>query len=172
MREVGWKVISVDWDENLNPDIVEDVNEFHYKGKKPDLLWMSPTCTEFAREFMPWCSTGLDPDLTLLLSCIRLVKEIKPKYWVLENVKGAIKWFKPFLGNYRLCVSPFYFWGFFPDIGKVNKKGWINKSSLSSNNDKLRGSIPYTLSRAFGKAVEFNINPLPLKNLGVPASLR
>lgn len=39
MRDRGWEVV---------------------RGRRPDLVWASPPCTEFSRESMPWTKTGND----------------------------------------------------------------------------------------------------------------
>ena len=57
-----------------------------------------------------------------MLACLRLIDQIRPRYWVIENVKGAVFWFKPHLGRPRYVCNPYYLWGFFPDIEHIRVK--------------------------------------------------
>ncbi|GAI29454.1 unnamed protein product, partial [marine sediment metagenome] len=53
MTERGWTVITLDISPDFEPDIVADVRGWSYQGETPDLVWASPPCNEFSREFMP-----------------------------------------------------------------------------------------------------------------------
>src|SRR5574341_1069536 len=86
MSERGWKIITLDNDPKFNPDIVADIREYHYKGPRPDLMWFSPPCNEFAREWMPWCRLDIAPDMSIVLACKRVIEETQPRFWVIENV--------------------------------------------------------------------------------------
>lgn len=116
MKERGWQVITLDIDPRFKCDITADVREWHYPAEfpRPDLIWASPPCDEFARESMPWSKTGKTPDMSIVLACKRIIEEAQPKYYVVENVRGAINYFRPHFGNYRYHVGAFYLWGFFP----------------------------------------------------------
>lgn len=149
MRERGWKVISVDNDPECEPDIVADILHWSWEGERPDLIWASPPCDEFAREFMPWSRTGSPPDLSIIEACKRIIEEAQPRFWVIENVKGAI----PYLGQARLIIGPFHLWGFFPDIPKF-KLRYRKKESMSSSASAERARIPYQLSYKVAIAVE------------------
>jgi hypothetical protein len=98
---------------------------------------------------MPWCKTGKPPDLSLYYACRRIVYESRPRFWIIENVKGAIWYF----GKPAASCGPFFLWGFFPPIGKV-KLETRKKESLSSSRAAERAKIPYALSLAVALAVE------------------
>jgi hypothetical protein len=149
MRERGWEVVCVDIDPALEPDIVADLKTWHWEGRRPDLIWLSPPCDDFAREFMPWTRTGRAPDLSLIKASKRIVKEAKPCFWILENVKGAIK----YLGQPVACLNPYFLWGFFPDLGII-KFERNKKERMSSRNKLQRAAIPYELSLAVALAIE------------------
>lgn len=150
MRERGWIVTTLDYDPKFGADITADVREWHYTGGPVDLLWMSPPCDEFARESMPWCKTGKAPDMSIVRACLRLVREIKPRYWVLENVRGAL----PYLGKPSTVVGPFYFWGVFPPLGNIDMMNFRNKESYGSKQPEERAKIPAQIALAFALAVE------------------
>jgi hypothetical protein len=146
-------VVTLDYDPTFGCDITADLTTWHYTGPTPDLLWISPPCTEFARESMPWSRTGNPPDLTLARAARRLVGEIGPRFWVVENVRGAVRWFRPLFGPPRQIVGPFFLWGVFPPLG-VDMRGFKHKESYPSSRPDLRAMVPHTLSLALAVAVE------------------
>lgn len=93
MRERGWEVVTIDNDPRFDPDVVADVRTFRWEGPRPDLVWSSPPCVEFSRESMPWCRRGIVPDMSIVDACVRISRESDARFWLLENVRGAIKWF-------------------------------------------------------------------------------
>lgn len=153
MKDHEWEVVRVDIDSTFKPDVLCDVVDFRWEGRQPDLLWASPPCTDFARDAMPWTWTGKTPDMSLILQTIKIINKINPKYWIIENVKGAIKWFYPYLGKPSLSVNPFFFWGFFPEV-IIGENNFSRKERLSSKKKAERARIPYTISNAFRRAIE------------------
>ncbi len=57
-------------------------------GARPDLLVGGPPCTPFSKSgfWLEWKRSGLDPDASLLQAYTRVLKEAKPRAFVLENV--------------------------------------------------------------------------------------
>lgn len=149
MRDRGWDVVTLDNDPRFGCDITADLSTWHYHGPRPDLVWISPPCTEFARESMPWCRTGAAPDMTLMLAARRLVDEIEPRYWVLENVRGAVR----YLGPPREIHGPFFLWGHFPSLGRPVLT-MRKKESYGSDQQAERAMIPAALSTALALAIE------------------
>lgn len=152
MRERGWRVVTVDNEPALQPDIVADVRAWSWDGLTPDLVWASPPCIEFARESMPWSRTGRQPDMSIVDACFRIVRECKPRYWIIENVRGAIPFWLAKYGVPRAIYGPFYLWGFFPSLGNFVLE-YRRKESYSSG-DKRRGGIPFQLSLAVSCTIE------------------
>jgi hypothetical protein len=149
MRERGWTVITLDNDPRFGCGITADLLTWQWHGPAPDLVWASPPCTEFSRESMPWCRTGNVPDMRLVEAARRLVEAIRPRYWVLENVRGAM----PYLGPPREIHGPFYLWGYFPALGQP-RLCMRPKESYSSKQAAERAMIPRALSEAVAVAVE------------------
>ncbi len=59
------------------------------KGKaRPDLLVGGPPCTPFSKSgfWLEWKRAGLDPDASLLQAYTRVLREARPKKFILENV--------------------------------------------------------------------------------------
>lgn len=161
MRDRGWEVIRVDNDPRFAPDILVDIRDWHYTGPCPDLMWFSPPCDEFARESMPWSKTGAVPDLSIVKACMRIIHEVRPSWWVIENVKGAIKYLSPLIGPPSYVCNPYYLWGLFPYIQHVRVTS--RKEHLSSTRAAERGEIPYKLSLALAIAIESS-QMLPFMN--------
>jgi hypothetical protein len=159
-KERGWDVITVDINDSFEPDICCDIVHFSYPGSwpKPDLIWASPPCTEFSRRSLPasWACNGgkyKEPDMSLLDATIRIIKEAKPRYWVIENVSGAIRYFKPYLGSYQKKVGSRYLWGQFPIFDCDPGYGkW--RLPPSSDRAARRSLIPYQISKALCMAIE------------------
>jgi len=150
MTERSWTVITLDISPDFNPDIVADVREWVYQGEKPDLVWASPPCNEFSREFMPWNKTGKPPDMSIYLACRRIISQANPRFWIIENVRGAVKYF----GRPAQTFNPYYLWGFFPHLSKINLSSRVLKESLSHGQTRARAKIPYNISLAVALAVE------------------
>ena len=158
MQERGWDVIRVDINPEFSPDIVADITTFHYTGPKPDLVWASPPCTEFSKWSMPasWkCNAGgkKEPDLTLMLAAKRIIEEINPRWWVVENVKGAVPFFTEHFSPVQKVSGSRFLWGEFPPFDCDPGYG---KWRLPPSPDRAakRSEIPRQLSLALCRAVE------------------
>jgi len=157
MKERGWDVITVDVNPDFNPDICTDISTYHYEGPTPDLIWASPPCIEFSKASLPksWACNRVPavPDVTLMLAAKRIIEEVDPQWWVIENVRGAVKYFKPFLGNYQKKSGSRYLWGNFPIFDCDPGYG---KWRLQPTKDRsaIRSLIPRQVSVALAKAIE------------------
>ncbi len=155
MRERGWRVVRVEIDPKHRPDVVADARFLPLRdGLSPDLLWMSPVCTEFARESMPWCRTGSAPSLELVQACLVAVDRLKPRWWVIENVRGAQKWLNPILGRPTQRIGAQYLWGRFPLLLGVPAKATKERIGPCVNRAALRSEAPYALSLALARQCE------------------
>lgn len=155
MRDRGWEVVTVDVDPAFGCTVTADLSAWSWTGRRPDLVWASPPCTEFSREIMPWCRTGKPPSLDLVRAAVRVINECDPTWWVLENVRGACRWLLPVLGDHRASYGPYFLWGRFPPFAcQVRKR---NKESMSSSWKAERARIPYEVSEALARACETTI---------------
>ena len=107
----GHSTFSVEWDKNFkNIDLYDDVNNLTVErviklcGRVPDVIWASPDCTTYSvaaisRHRRRNDKTGsLDPISDYALLCdktnkhvIELIKELKPKYYFVENPRGGMR---------------------------------------------------------------------------------
>lgn len=160
-KDRGHEVLTVDIDKKFKPSICKDVMDLSLiwlDGLNPDIVLASPPCTEFSKSMMPetWKSVskyGCNPDVTLTKRTMAIINKLHPEFWVIENVCGARKYFKPFLGEYKKKVGSRYLWGNFPDF---ECKPVYGKWKLPPSKDRtaLRALIPYELSLAVCVACE------------------
>lgn len=162
MRERGWKVTTVDINPDFHPDIVADITTYHHPGPVPDLVWASPPCTEFSKKSLPasWaCNRGKhkEPDLSLALATMRIIQEINPRWWVVENVRGAVPYLVPIFGPVVKRCGSRYLWGNFPICDPTPGYG---KFRLPPSKDRaaIRSLIPRQISQAIAQAVEVSVN--------------
>lgn len=169
MRERGWTVVGVDCQPELDPDVLADVGTYYYDGPPVDLIWASPPCNEFSKwDKRCWYPDCPEPSMDLVQAALRIVEEARPRWWLLENVRGARSWFLPKLGPVVLQRPPTYLWGcpppglLLPSVGAGHKEYCSRRSDdpraqrLTSNHrrSQLRAIIPYPISYAVATATE------------------
>lgn len=153
MRDRGWQVVTLDSDPRFGCTFTADLRYWQWQGDQPDLLWVSPPCIDFARDYLPWIVTDGPPDMSIVLAAKRIIDQVRPKFWVIENVTGALRWFRPVLGEPRHMQRPYYLWGYFPALGKP-RIGRRQKQSHNGYYRAERARIPYPLSLALAIAIE------------------
>ena len=122
----------------------------------PDVIVASPPCTEFSTADWRKDRETLEPDMTIVRACLDIIDYIKPTWWVLENVKGACRFFIPIIGHHRQAVGnkqcpQFYLWGNFPLLSM--KPHWKHSKSDIRDPQK-RALIPFELSFQLKRAIE------------------
>ena len=121
----GHETYSVEWDKDFeNISLYEDINNITVKdiiklcGRVPDVIWASPDCTTYSvaaisRNRVINKETGnLDPISDYAKFCDRtnkhvldLIQELKPKYYFIENPRGALRKMDFMKGLYRYTVT-------------------------------------------------------------------
>lgn len=139
-----WDVITVEIDPRHRPTIVADCRHLPLNlgpdvGRPVELLWCSPPCQQFSR----WNRAApLRPSLELMFAAFSAVQLLRPRYWVLENVTGAI----PFLGIPAQKIGPWCLWGYFPHLAVDLAMHDHRKSDRRTAVD--RGAVPRAVSQA------------------------
>jgi len=134
------------------------------------VIWASPPCYEFSlaksAPRMLAHEAGLDfkPDMTLAQATDDLIYGLRKMFapyrygsenWVIENVRGASKYFEPIFGKWRQHNGSQFLWGFYPkfDIETDESKASIDKrhSPIRAN---IRAKIPIEISQNLKDAIE------------------
>lgn len=149
MTDRGWDVVTVDCVRAFNPTFVADVSHWTWQGETPDLIWASPPCPEFSRMSMPWTRAKMPgpPSMILVNAAKRIIEECKPRWWVIENVRGAV----PYLGKPAKRIGAYFLWGQFPDFEAQTSK---RKEMLPGWQKQHRAMVPYSISKALAIACE------------------
>lgn len=134
--------------------------------QKIDLIWASPPCREFSNAYSSPKSIwgrehGLDsykPDMSLLMAALDIIEIVRPKYWVIENVVGSIRYFEEFLGKPRQIIGPYVLWGNFPlihveetQLENKSKKDVHSSNPLRSN---YKAKVDFAISLGLKTAIE------------------
>lgn len=105
----GHEVYTVDWDKGFSPTLCADIGTLtatdiiNLCGGVPDVIWASPDCTTYSVAAISYHRTK-EPNGNLravteyAAKCdeinthlIDLIRELKPKYWFIENPMGAMR---------------------------------------------------------------------------------
>ena len=144
--------------QNLAP---EDVEILYGKA---DLMIFAPPCTEFSLAYNAPRSIAsragklkeYKPDMSHLVKALEIIKHCKPKYYIIENVQGAVRYFEEYLGEHTQQIGPFYLWHNLPLLS-LNTEDRKKLSTHKSDSDvwsthPLRANIkakwPIELSQA------------------------
>jgi site-specific DNA-cytosine methylase len=150
----GWRVIRLDIEPRVHPDIVADIRTLPLAPFPVDLLWCSPPCTYYSR----YDQRGLfpnepEPSHELWRACETIIERWQPRFWLIENVRGATY----FHGRPDFKLGPYHFWS---NIPFMITPIWTHrkKHNLCSGTDPLRsakrGYLPYPVSDAIRLSVE------------------
>lgn len=109
-EEKGHEVFSVEWSKDFeNIDMYADIGQISAEDiirefGRPDVIWASPDCTTFSIAAISHHRTknpitgNLDPKSDYAKFCdevdqnvLKLIRELKPKYWFIENPRGGMR---------------------------------------------------------------------------------
>ena len=136
--------------------------QYRYGSFSVDVVWASPPCHEFSTAYGAPRSIAhregvedYQPYMGYLEVAIEIIEILKPRYWIIENVRGAIKYFEEKLGKPAQIHGAYVLWGNYPKFEpatfptKAQKdKRW---SPLRSN---YRAQVPIQISQALKDAIE------------------
>ncbi len=103
-KNLGHDIFTTDYEEIDGQDLIADIRtlsseDFSYQ---PDVLWASPPCEGFSvaaigrnwgggyRGYEPK-SDSARRSIELVKQAVRLIEELKPKYWFIENPRGVLR---------------------------------------------------------------------------------
>jgi hypothetical protein len=134
-----------------------------------DVAWVSMPCRDwclFAKRFgKTWKKNPPNPEkgLELIQIAVKFVNDIKPRFWIMENVPELGAWFGPprfttaLRGERQMVRS---FWGNFPDFLMPKDNANVvmrfrpecNTKEQVLNKSSQRAKIPLSCSQAFARA--------------------
>lgn len=103
-EKLGFKTLTLDFDKQFNPDICCDIlditiddipKEFH----NPGVIWASPPCQTFSVASIGthWGANRTPKSekakigIKIVLKTLQLIKDLKPKYFFIENPRGMLR---------------------------------------------------------------------------------
>ena len=133
--------------------------------QRVDLIWASPPCLAFSDAYdapkSKWKREHPDkeykPDMSLLEVTMEIINLVKPKAWIIENVRGSQPFFQPLLGDVRKIIGPYYLWGDFPLFHANLPAGYKKKDDWSTNplRSNIRAKIPMQVSEACRQSIQY-----------------
>ena len=143
-----------------------DLELFNNGNERIDYVHAGPTCTEFSLAYNAPRSQAIHSGkgeeyypkegIRLVEKCKELIDILNPIYWSIENVRGSIKYLTPILGEPRLIVGAWVYWGNFP-LFDTSELTIPNKSTQDKRHSPLRANyrahVPLCVSQAFLKAM-------------------
>lgn len=170
-KDRGHEVITLGIEGNV--DIKCDVRQYYPSiHDEVDYISAHPPCQQYS--IADWrkgkCNTRM-PDHSILDACFRIINTLKPKYWIIENPVGCMRYFIRKLYNinptYTINYSDFGFiskkptdlWGNLPFFRSyspnLDTKQLMNVTNGFTKEGRAQRSIvPYELSLAICKAIE------------------
>lgn len=98
-----------------------------------------------------------EPSTELVEIAYKIISELQPRFWSIENVRGSIKHLKPILGEPTIIIGAYVYWGRFPPL-QITAADIPTKSTKDKRHSPLRSNyralIPMALSTAFLNAIE------------------
>jgi site-specific DNA-cytosine methylase len=128
-----------------------------------DVVLASPPCHEFSLAFSaPQAIASrrqefdeYEPDMSLIEATLEIIEMVKPKFWIIENVRGSIRHFRKLGLEPQVINDAYVFYGKFPKFGYVEIPTKQEKDT--HKNDPLRSNrralIPLPLSIAIRRAI-------------------
>lgn len=126
-----------------------------------DVLLAGPPCREFSLAYSSPRSIAhrngeeFEPSMELLEATLDIIRITKPRYWVIENVVGSIKFFQDFGLEVNQIHGPHVLYGRFPKFqpGPLPTKASKDKTSTHPLRANHKALIPFALSSALRQSI-------------------
>lgn len=139
--------------------------EFESRGepiRSVDIILAGPPCREFSLAFGAPRAVAhrqneeFEPSMTLLEATMDIIRIVKPRYWIIENVIGSIKYFEEFGLPARQIHGPHVFYGNYPMFkprGEIPTKASKDKHSGNPLRANHKALIPFEISESLRLAI-------------------
>lgn len=131
-----------------------------------ELIWASVPCDEVSLGYSSARSTAArnkedfypHRTMALLEAAKEIIDMLKPKYWVIENVRGSLAFFKDVLGEpTQIIAQKYVLWGNFPhiicDTDAIKSKFHNDTWSSDPLRPQRRAVVPLEISRGLLNAI-------------------
>lgn len=152
----GFETFTTDYEEIDGQDLISDIRTLNKKDfpYTPDILWASPPCEGFSvasigrnwsggiRGYIPK-SESAKRSIELAKEAIRMVQELNPKWWFIENPRGLLRKM-PFMQDFHRVTVTYCQYGdtrMKPTDIWTNATWWKPKP-MCKNGDKCHISAP------------------------------
>lgn len=152
-KKQGHSIFTVDNVKDYSPDLCISVLDLKVEDlpKQIDILWASPPCTTFSVASMAkhWNydktpkTESAKVGLLLVEKTLKIIKELKPRYWFIENPRGLLRKFD-IMGDLHRKTVTYCRYGdtrMKPTDIWTNLEAW-NPRELCKNGDKDHLSAP------------------------------
>ena len=181
MDDPNWEVQRVDNNELLNQVenmtianiyALRDELKHHYdQGWRPSnettIVWASIPCNEVSLGFSSQRSRSdrgeienfyPEETMALLEATLEIIEILDPQYWIIENVRGSLKYFQEPLGEPKQIIANKYvLYGKYPHIhvrGEIKSKFEKDTWSTDPLRANKRAVIPMAISQGLKDAIE------------------
>ena len=145
-------------------EVRDRLHLFHAQGqpiREYDLLLAGPPCREFSLAYGSPRSVAhrngedFEPSMDLLEATMDIIRITKPRYWVIENVIGSIKYFEKFGLEVNQIHGPHVLYGRFPKFqpGPIPTKASKDKTSSHPLRANHKALVPFTISKNLRNAI-------------------
>jgi len=149
----GIDMFTIDFNPKFDPDFCCDALYLTKKMipkeyRNPDILWCSPPCETFSLSgnsmYMGFPTTSKTYiGLALVYKCIEMIRELKPKYWFIENPRAGLRsvWFMKQLDRKEVTYCQYGMKNMKPTDIFTNLHEWTPKP-VCKNGDSCHESAP------------------------------
>jgi len=179
--DVGWDVVRIDNNpkfKDVPNTFIGDIRDLDFvyslvRGKQLLLIVASPPCERFSIANRMFPKKGIREALDIIGSIYEIIAELRPRYWIVENPRGRLRWFlgKPnstiHLSDYGgKYMKPTDLWHNFkfgliegkkqyePSRTSIKNQGKGSTGLLRLRDPSKRALLPYGLGESILKIIE------------------